>query len=184
MFGKVLNVALMGNPVLGKKCRPVLDPLTTEVQELISDMKETIRHRGCLGIAAPQVFCPIRLVVYHIPIKVDDPETYDLTPEYDPEGVPPQVLINPEITPLSDKMSEGWEGCQSVPGLLGLVERYHSIHLKAMDEKGRIYEKETHGFHSRIIQHECDHLDGILFPHKLKDPRMFGYYEEVLKYLK
>ena len=184
MFDKVLDVARMGNPVLEKKCTPIADPLSTKVQELISNMKATIKHRGCLGMSAPQVFSPIRLVVYHIPLKVDDPDTYDLTPEYDPEGVPPQVLINPEITPLSDKMSEGWEGCQSVPGLLGLVERYHSIHLKALDHNGNVYEKETHGFHARIIQHECDHLDGILFPYKLKDPRMFGYYDEVKKYLK
>jgi len=184
MEGKAIEVARLGHPILSKVCEPVSDPLDPEVQQLIADLKATIEQRGCLGMSAPQIFVPLRVVMYHIPSSVDDPDTYELTPKYDPQGVPYKILINPEITPLSDELSEGWEGCQSVPGLLGLVQRKNSVKLKALDENGEHFEIEAHGFHARIIQHECDHLDGILFPHRLKDPRMFGYYEEVIKYLK
>lgn len=184
MKGKVIEVARMGHPILSKKSELVSDPLAPEIQQLIADLKATIKHRGCLGMSAPQIFMSLRVVMYHIPNAVEDPERYELTPEYDPYGVPYKILINPEVTPLSEELSEGWEGCQSVPGLLGLVQRKNSVRLKALNEKGEPFEMEAHGFHARIIQHECDHLEGVLFPHRLKDPNMFGYYEEVVKYLK
>jgi peptide deformylase len=184
MKGKVLEVARMGNPILETKCDSISDPTAPEIKQLIQDMLLTIKHRKCLGLSAPQVFYPLRLVIYHIPKKVEDPERYEITPQYDPDGVPYKILINPEITPLSDELSEGWEGCQSVPGLMGLVQRNNLIKLEALDENGKPLEMIARGFHARLLQHECDHLDGVLFPHRLKDVNMFGYYQEVIQYLK
>ena len=167
----IRDILKMGNPDLLKVSEPVdfeKDDLTT----LIEDMKETMKANDGAGLAAPQIGVFKRLVIFGF-------DTNDRYPEAD--SVPFTVLINPIITPLSDEQENGWEGCLSVPGLRGVVPRYTHIRYEGYDAEGNKIEREVEDFHARVVQHECDHLDGILYPMKIEDYRYFGFHEEIFK---
>jgi len=167
----IRDILKMGNPDLLKVSEPVdfeKDDLTT----LIEDMKETMKANDGAGLAAPQIAVFKRLVIFGF-------DTNDRYPEAD--SVPFTVLINPIITPLSDEKENGWEGCLSVPGLRGVVPRYTHIKYEGYDAEGNKIEREAEDFHARVVQHECDHLDGILYPMKIEDYRYFGFHEEIFK---
>jgi peptide deformylase len=167
----IKDILKMGNPDLLKVSEPVdfeKDDLTT----LIEDMKETMKANDGAGLAAPQIGVFKRLVIFGF-------DTNDRYPEAD--SVPFTVLINPIITPLSDEQENGWEGCLSVPGLRGVVPRYTHIKYEGYDAEGNKIEREVEDFHARVVQHECDHLDGILYPMKIEDYRYFGFHEEIFK---
>ena len=167
----IRDILKMGNPDLLKVSEPVdfeKDDLTT----LIEDMKETMKANDGAGLAAPQIGVFKRLVIFGF-------DTNDRYPEAD--SVPFTVLINPIITPLSDEQENGWEGCLSVPGLRGVVPRFTHIKYEGYDAEGNKLEREVEDFHARVVQHECDHLDGILYPMKIEDYRYFGFHEEIFK---
>jgi len=167
----IRDILKMGNPELLKVSEPVdfkKDDLTT----LIEDMKETMKANDGAGLAAPQIRVFKRLVIFGF-------DTNDRYPEAG--SVPFTVLINPIITPLSDEQENGWEGCLSVPGLRGVVPRYTHIRYEGYDAEGNKIEREVKDFHARVVQHECDHLDGILYPMKIEDYRYFGFHEEIFK---
>ena len=167
----IRDILKMGNPDLLRVSEPVdfeKDDLTT----LIEDMKETMKANDGAGLAAPQIAVFKRLVIFGF-------DTNDRYPEAD--SVPFTVLINPIITPLSDEKENGWEGCLSVPGLRGVVPRYTHIKYEGYDAEGNKIEREVEDFHARVVQHECDHLDGILYPMKIEDYRYFGFHEEIFK---
>jgi len=167
----IRDILKMGNPDLLKVSEPVdfkKDDLTT----LIEDMKETMKANDGAGLAAPQIGVFKRLVIFGF-------DTNDRYPEAG--SVPFTVLINPIITPLSDEQENGWEGCLSVPGLRGVVPRYTHIKYEGYDAEGNKIEREVEDFHARVVQHECDHLDGILYPMKIEDYRYFGFHEEIFK---
>ncbi len=169
----ILKVARMGHPVLREKCRPI-DPKTItgpEVQRLIRDMFETMAEYNGVGLAAPQVHQPVRLVI--------------AGGEADKEGRPTfRILINPEITVLNDEERLGmYEGCLSVPGMRGWVERPAHIKVKAYNAKGQKEEFTLQGFPAVVMQHECDHLDGILYVDRIEDMARFGFEEEAARYL-
>lgn len=159
----ILKIAKMGHPVLLRPADLVADPQHPEIQRLIRDMVETMHDAEGAGLAAPQVHVPLQMVVYHAPDARAEEEDEPL------ETAPLTVLINPEIEPLGDEVSHGWEGCLSVPGLRGEVERSHHIAYRALNEKGEAVEGEAKGFHARVIQHECDHLEGVLYPQRMTD---------------
>ena len=167
----IRDILKMGNPDLLRVSEPVdfeKDDLTT----LIEDMKETMKANDGAGLAAPQIGVFKRLVIFGF-------DTNDRYPEAG--SVPFTVLINPIITPLSDEQENGWEGCLSVPGLRGVVPRYTHIKYEGYDAEGNKIEREVEDFHARVVQHECDHLDGILYPMKIEDYRYFGFHEEIFK---
>lgn len=180
MCGKILRIAHMGHTILQKTSSPVTKYDDPQVLQLIQDLEATVTYMNCSGLAAPQVFVPLRVVVFRV-LKTTDNPTYELTPEYDPEGVPWTVMINPTLRPLSDQITIGWESCLSLPGLMGRVPRYHSIEYKYLNKHGHKEKRCAHGFHARIVQHECDHLDGVLYPMKIKDMKDFGFKDEILK---
>ncbi len=154
----LLKIARMGHPTLLRRAAPVADPQAPEVKRLVRDMIETMEDAGGTGLAAPQVHVPLRLVVFFV------------QPEPDlPDGVPLTVLINPEIEVLSEAQSLGWEGCLSVPDLAGEVPRYTKIRYRGTDLEGRAFTREAEGYHARVVQHEVDHLDGVLYPQRMTD---------------
>ena len=163
-------VLRMGDPRLWQKSLPVSQFNTAEVQELIRDMRETMAHLNGAGLAAPQIGVPLRVVIFGVTAN----------PRYpDIEPVPDTVLINPVLTPLSSEMEEGWEGCLSVPGMRGWVPRYRKLHYRGLDEKGEPFERDVEGFHARVVQHEVDHLEGVLYPMRIRDLTKFGFNEEL-----
>jgi len=167
----IRDILKMGNPDLLKVSEPV-DFEKDDLKTLIEDMKETMKANDGAGLAAPQIGVFKRLVIFGF-------DTNDRYPEAD--SVPFTVLINPIITPLSDEKENGWEGCLSVPGLRGVVPRYTHIKYDGYDAEGNKLEREVEDFHARVVQHECDHLDGILYPMKIEDYRYFGFHEEIFK---
>ncbi|MBY0292590.1 MAG: peptide deformylase [Alphaproteobacteria bacterium] len=177
---RILKIARMGDPILQKISKRVENPLAPEVTHLIEDMEATVKHMNCSGLAAPQVFSLLRIVIFRI-LKTTDNPSYELTPEYDPEGVPWTVMINPKVRPLSDEKNSGWESCLSLPGLMGKVARYHSIEYSFLNKKGQEEKRVAHGFHARVVQHECDHLDGILYPQRMEDISTLGFKEDILR---
>jgi len=163
-------VLRMGDPFLLQRATEVNDFNTPELETLISDMLDTMKAEDGVGLAAPQIGVGLRVVVFG----------FEDNPRYpDALSVPKTVLINPVITPLSDDMDENWEGCLSVPGMRGLVPRYKSIKYKGFDEQGNSIEVAATAFHARVVQHECDHLDGILYPQRIKDFSSFGFIDEL-----
>ncbi len=154
----LLKIARMGHPVLREIAKPVADPTAPEILRLVRDMVETMEDAGGTGLAAPQVHVPLRLVVFFVSPNPDLPD-----------GIPLTVLINPEITPLSDETALGWEGCLSVPTLAGEVPRYTHISYRGVGLKGEVIEREARDYHARVVQHEVDHLDGLLYPLRMKD---------------
>ena len=167
----IRDILKMGNPDLLKVSEPI-DFDKDDLKTLIEDMKETMKANDGAGLAAPQIGVFKRLVIFGF-------DTNDRYPEAD--SVPFTVLINPVITPLSDDKENGWEGCLSVPGLRGVVPRFTHIKYEGYDADGKKFEREVEDFHARVVQHECDHLDGILYPMKIEDYRYFGFHEEIFK---
>ncbi|MFU1981343.1 peptide deformylase [Bordetella hinzii] len=158
----------MGDPRLLRVAAPVEDFGSPALRQLIEDMFETMIHATGVGLAAPQIGVDLQLVIFG----------FERNPRYpDAPAVPQTVLCNPVITPLSDEMDEGWEGCLSVPGLRGLVPRYRHIRYQGMDPDGRAIDREASDFHARVVQHECDHLIGRLYPSRIRDFSQFGYTE-------
>lgn len=164
------TVLRMGDPLLRQAASPVACFATPELQQLVDDMIDTMRACDGAGLAASQIGVLQRVVVFGV---VHNPRYPDAEP------VPFTVLVNPRITPLSDALEPGWEGCLSVPGMRGLVPRYARIRYEGFDPSGEPIDREVAGFHARVVQHECDHLDGILYPERIQDMRMFGFIEEL-----
>lgn len=163
-------VLRMGDERLWRVARPVTAFGTAELEALVADMMETMEHEGGVGLAAPQIGVDLRLVIFGF----EHSERYPEAP-----AVPFTVLLNPELTPLSDEEEEGWEGCLSVPGLRGWVPRWRRLRYRGVDLQGQPIEREVEGFHARVVQHECDHLDGILYPMRVRDMRRFGFADEL-----
>ena len=160
------RVLKMGNPLLYQTAEPVTQFDTPELDALIADMFDTMAALNGAGLAAPQIGVSKRVVIFG----------FEANPRYpDADPIPTTVLINPAIEPIGDTTEEGWEGCLSVPGLRGLVPRYVNIRYTGYDQQGRPIDRTVAGFHARVVQHECDHLDGILFPMRLKDIRKMGF---------
>jgi len=173
----VLKIARMGHPVLSRVADIVEDPTDPAISELVLDMVETMQDAPGVGLAAPQVHVPLRIVVFYLPKgRLEEGES-------DAEEIADSlnVLINPVIEPLSEEMSDGIEGCLSLPGMAGRVSRHSKIRYTGVGLDGEIIDRVAEGFHARVIQHECDHLDGILYPMRMDDLSTFGYVEEMSK---
>lgn len=170
----ILKIARMGHPVLRARAAEVPDPTAPEIRRLVADMLETMEDADGAGLAAPQVHVPLRVVIFHVP-----PERASGAAEDKPSGL--CVLINPVIEPLTDAKAPGWEGCLSVPGMIGAVPRFTRIRYRGVTTAGERIDRIASGFHARVVQHECDHLDGVLYPQRIADLRLFGYAEEMRK---
>jgi peptide deformylase len=168
----LLKIARMGHPVLLRRCEPVPNPSAPGIRQLVNNMIQTMEDAPGVGLAAPQVHVPLRLFVFRIPgeRREDDPD--DL-----PVG--PTVLINPELELLSEDRVVGWEGCLSIPGMRAGVPRAPRVRYRGVDCDGNVVEREASGFHARVVQHEYDHLDGILYTMRMTDFRLFGFNEEL-----
>jgi len=162
----VREILRMGDPRLLRVAQPVRDFDTPELHALVADMFDTMAAANGAGLAAPQIGVDLQLVIFGFAKN----ERY---PEAPP--VPPTVLINPLITPLSEEKVEGWEGCLSVPGLRGVVPRFARVRYRGWDAKGELIEREVDGFHARVVQHECDHLIGRLYPTRMTDLTKLGF---------
>lgn len=165
----ILKIARMGHPVLRRRADEVVDAAAPEIADLVADMIETLADSGGVGLAAPQVHMPLRLVIFHVPASRSD----------DGRSQPLTVLINPVIVPLSDEREVAYEACLSLPGMTGAVPRYRRIRYGGLGLDGQPFEREAAGFHARVVQHECDHLDGVLYPMRMDDLSKFGFVEEV-----
>ncbi len=170
----ILKIARMGHPVLLRRCDPVVDPTAPEIRRLVADMIETMEDAPGVGLAAPQVHIPLRLFVFRIP---------ETRAEADPEdsALGNSVLINPDVELLSEERVLRWEGCLSIPGLRAAVPRAPRIRYRGLDLEGRAVERVVSGFHAGVVQHEYDHLDGILYPMRMRDFRLFGFTEELTR---
>jgi len=168
----ILKIARMGHPVLATVARPVETPTDPEVRRLLADMLETLDDIGGLGLAAPQVHVPLRVILYRVPAHRNDGR-----------DVPLRALINPVLDPMGDEKTEDWEACLSLPGLTGRVPRFKRLRWQATGLDGSVLEGEAEGFHARVLQHECDHLDGTLYPQRMTDLSAFGFVEEVRAHL-
>lgn len=160
------EVLRMGDPRLLRMAEEVKAFDTAELHELLADMRDTMHAMNGVGLAAPQIGVNLRVVIFEVAGNPRYPEA---------EAVPQTVLINPRITPLKKKMEEDWEGCLSVPGLRGIVPRYIDIRYQGFDEYGSVIDRTVSNFHARVVQHECDHLDGILYPMRMRDLSKLGY---------
>ncbi len=167
----ILKIARMGHPVLRGQARDVEEPTAPEIRALVRDMLETMEDADGAGLAAPQVHVPLRLVIFHVAAEHGEAE--------DEPPVPLTVLINPVITPLTEETDLDWEGCLSVPGLVGAVPRYTRIRYQGVDHEGGEIDRIAEGFHARVVQHECDHLDGILYPQRMTNLALLMYREEM-----
>ena len=167
----------MGHPILRLRAKPVADPTAKSVKILVRDMIDTIAEANGAGLAAPQIHESLRVVVFQAPGDTDPGEADG--GESFSSTAPLTVLINPEIELLSPVDAEGWEGCLSVEGLRGLVPRADHIRYRGYDLDGRLVEREARGFHARVVQHECDHLDGILYPERMRDLSMLVFVSEL-----
>ena len=163
----VREILRMGDPRLLRVAQPVREFGTRELHQLVADMRDTMAAANGAGLAAPQIGVDLQLVIF----GTDQP-----SPRYpDAPPVPRTVLLNPRITPLGDEEEDGWEGCLSVPGLRGVVPRWRRIRYSGFDEEGGAIEREAEGFHARVVQHECDHLVGKLYPMRVRDFSRFGF---------
>lgn len=167
----VRTVLRMGDPVLLLKAEEIKVFDTPELHALIADMEDTMKHMNGAGIAAPQIGVSQRVVIFG-----QKAESAVKNPRYpDADAVPYTVLINPVLTPVGTEMEDGWEGCLSVPGMRGIVPRYTRLHYTGFDQFGAPINRMVSGFHARLVQHECDHLDGILYPMRISHLKDFGY---------
>lgn len=165
----ILKIARMGHPVLVRRADPVADPAAPEIRRLVADMLETMEDASGVGLAAPQLHVPLRLFVYRVPAR----RTTGL-----PVG--PTVLINPEIEPLTDDVQHGWESCLSIPGLRAAVPRHRRIRYAGLGLDGATVSGDAEGYQAVVMQHEYDHLNGILYPMRLQDFTRFGFEPEIL----
>jgi peptide deformylase len=164
----IREVLKMGDPRLLAVSEPVGEFGTPELENLLTDMRDTMRDLNGAGLAAPQIGVLLRVVIFG----------FDENPRYpEAEPVPFTVLINPQLTPLGDTLDEGWEGCLSVPGMRGLVPRYRELRYTGFDAAGNPIDRTVKDFHARVVQHEVDHLDGILYPRRIRDLTQFGFNE-------
>jgi len=164
----VRAVLRMGDPRLLERSREIERFDTAELNALLTDMHDTMEALSGAGLAAPQIGVQLRVVIFGVARN----------PRYpDAEPVPHTVLINPVIEPMSQALEEGWEGCLSVPGMRGLVPRYAQLRYRGFDQFGQPIDRTVGGFHARVVQHECDHLDGILYPMRIRDMRNFGFHD-------
>jgi peptide deformylase len=162
----VREILTMGNPLLYQRSEEINEFNTPELETLIQDMFDTMAANDGAGLAAPQVGVLKRLVIFSV----------DANPRYpDAETVPRTILINPEIEVIGDELESGWEGCLSIPGMRGVVRRPSAVKYSGYNEKGEHFSREVSGFHARVVQHECDHLDGVLYPMRIRDIREFGF---------
>ena len=164
----IRDVLRMGDPRLWLVSKPIQHFNTPELHDLLRDMRDTMAHLNGAGLAAPQIGVGLRVVIFGVKSNPRYPGV---------EEVPDTVLINPELRPLSDEIEEGWEGCLSVPGMRGWVPRFRSLTYKGFDEKGKPFERAVEGFHARVVQHEVDHLEGVLYPMRIRDFTRFGFNE-------
>lgn len=163
-------VLRMGDPRLLEPSREVKKFRTRELDALIADMRDTMASLNGAGLAAPQIGINQQVVIFGV----------EENPRYpDAESVPFTILINPKLTPVGKDMEDGWEGCLSVPGMRGLVPRYKKLRYQGFDEKGKKIDRTVTDFHARVVQHECDHLEGILYPMRIRDLRDFGFTAEL-----
>jgi peptide deformylase len=176
----ILKIARMGHPVLAKRAEEVPDPSAPEIRRLVADMIETMIDANGAGLAAPQVHVPLRVVVFQAPSE----RTADTGVEMFDHAAPLTVLINPEVEVVDAAPDGGWEGCLSVPGLRGYVERPGHIRYRGFDHEGKVVARTARGFHARVVQHECDHLDGILYPQRMTDMRRFLFESEARHWAK
>lgn len=168
----ILKIARMGHPALMGIAAPVADATAPEIHRLIADMIDTMADAPGVGLAAPQVHVPLRVVVFRVPPGRQADDENDV-------GIPLTALINPEIEPLSDDIAVGVEGCLSLPDMIGRVPRHTRIRYRALAPDGGVIERTAEGFHARVVQHECDHLDGILYPMRMEDLSTLGYADEM-----
>jgi peptide deformylase len=167
----VRPVLRMGDPRLLRISEPVSVADTELLEGLLGDMRDTMAALAGAGLAAPQIGVALRVVIFGTGLP---------NPRYpDAPIVPATVLVNPELEPLGTEIEQGWEGCLSVPGLRGLVPRYRHLRYRGLDADGQPIDRTVSGFHARVVQHEVDHLDGILYPMRMSDMRMFGFNEEL-----
>ncbi len=159
-------VLKMGEPVLLQVARPVERFDTLELHSLIKDMQDTMASLHGAGLAAPQIGVSLQVVIFGFEKNQRYPNA---------DEVPFTVLLNPRLTPLSEEQEEGWEGCLSVPGMRGMVPRYVQLRYQGVDQYGTAIDRTVSGFHARVVQHECDHLQGILYPMRIKNFRQFGF---------
>lgn len=165
----VHTILKMGDARLLRHAQPVTAFDTPELHRLVADLKDTMAHANGAGLAAPQIGVDLQVVIFGSGAP---------NPRYpDAPVVPRTTLINPVITPLDDELEDGWEGCLSVPGLRGVVPRWRRIRYQGVDEFGQVIDREAEGFHARVVQHECDHLWGTLYPMRVRDFTRFGYTE-------
>lgn len=163
-------VLRMGDSRLLEPSRLVKKFRTPELKELIADMRDTMTSLQGAGLAAPQIGINLQVVIFGVEANTRYP---------DAEAVPFTILINPKLTPIGDKIDEGWEGCLSVPGMRGLVPRFVNLRYQGFDERGKKIDRKVSNFHARVVQHECDHLAGILYPMRIRDMRNFGFTAEL-----
>jgi peptide deformylase len=162
----IRQILRMGDPRLLRVSEPVAEIGTPMLRSLLDDMFETMQAADGAGLAAPQIGVLLRVVVFGFERNVRYPDAL---------AVPKTILINPVIEPMEPHTEDGWEGCLSVPGMRGLVARYQRVRYRGFDENGSPFQREVDGFHARVVQHECDHLDGILYPMRIRNLRDFGY---------
>ena len=160
----------MGNPLLHHVAQPVVEFDSAALDALVTDLWDTMEARSGVGLAAPQIGVGLRVVVFGMASHPRYPEA---------EPIPRTVLVNPQVAAVGEATEEGWEGCLSLPGMRGLVPRYYRIGYRGYDPQGRQLEREVAGFHARVVQHECDHLDGRLYPQRIRDLALFGFEEEL-----
>ncbi|MDO8810869.1 MAG: peptide deformylase [Gallionella sp.] len=163
-------VLRMGDARLLQRAEPVSGFGSEELRALLADMRDTMQALNGVGLAAPQIGVDLRVVIFGVEKNTRYP---------DAETIPETVLINPVIAQLDDEIEEAWEGCLSLPGLRGLVPRFRNVHYQGRDEYGALIDRTVSGFHARVVQHGCDHLDGILYPMRIRDITRFGYTEEL-----
>ena len=156
----------MGEPLLLQQARPVEQFDTPQLHALIQDMRDTMAHLNGAGLAAPQIGVSLQVVIFGFEKNQRYP---------DADEVPFTILLNPHLTPLSEDMEEDWEGCLSVPGMRGIVPRFARLRYQGFDPYGAEIDRSVSGFHARVVQHECDHLQGILYPMRIRDFRQFGF---------
>jgi peptide deformylase len=168
----ILKIARMGHPVLRHRAAEVADPTAPEIKQLVADMIETMGDANGTGLAAPQVHVPLRVVVFKVSASRS-------TGAPDDEAVPVTVLVNPILEPQGEEQALDWEGCLSVPGMMGAVPRFTRLRYRAVTPEGGTIDRTVSGFHARVVQHECDHLDGILYPQRVQDMRLFGFVDEM-----
>jgi len=176
----ILKIARMGHPVLGQRAQEVADPAAPEIRRLVADMVETMIDANGAGLAAPQIHVPLRVVVFQAP----DERTPDTGEDQFDHTAPLTVLVNPVIEVVDPALDGGWEGCLSVPGLRGFVERPGHIRYSGYDTDGKLVSRTARGFHARVVQHECDHLDGVLYPQRMTDMTRFLFESEAHHWMK